>query len=117
MGDELFEALAQPVGIALRQVDLVLDTIDAELDSLCRFAAVDIILKTSDDFADHWKAFQLIGYSRVARDESLGWKLSIDASALTTSMLHEQPAALSLYTHIALHQAYKFVALALHTII
>jgi len=45
MGDEVAEAVAEPVGITLRQVDLILDAIKAELDGLGGVRAVEIVLE------------------------------------------------------------------------
>jgi hypothetical protein len=57
MFDENAEAVSQPVGVALGEIDLPLDTVQTEADRLRRGRAIDVVLKSGQNPGRHNASF------------------------------------------------------------
>jgi hypothetical protein len=57
MGNEFAQAVAEPIGIAIGHVDLVLDAIKGKSNGLSRVRAVDVVLESRQNFSRHGGSF------------------------------------------------------------
>jgi hypothetical protein len=57
MGNEFAQAVAEPIGIAIGHVDLVLDAIKGKSNGLSRVRAVDVVLESRQNLSRHGGSF------------------------------------------------------------
>jgi hypothetical protein len=56
-GNEVAQAVTEPIGIAVGHVDLVFDAIKGESNGLRRVRAIDVVLKTRQNPGRHGSSF------------------------------------------------------------